>query len=61
MKELESLKSISESQLIELHNNLRDEREQKHIYKQQLDYRIQQVLTFYSLFPLMSLFLGISP
>ncbi|CAF1621389.1 unnamed protein product [Adineta ricciae] len=42
MKELESLKSIAESQLIELHNNLRDEREQKHIYKQQLDYRIQQ-------------------
>lgn len=44
MKELESLKSIAESQLIELHNNLRDEREQKHIYKQQLDHRIQQVL-----------------
>ena len=43
MKELESLKSISESQLIELHNSLRDEREQKHIYKQQLDHRIQQV------------------
>ncbi|CAF1669602.1 unnamed protein product, partial [Adineta ricciae] len=42
MKELESLKSISESQLIELHNSLRDEREQKHIYKQQLDHRIQQ-------------------
>ncbi|CAF3625138.1 unnamed protein product [Rotaria socialis] len=42
MKELESLKAISESQLIELHNNLRDEREQKHIYKQQLDHRIQQ-------------------
>jgi hypothetical protein len=43
MKELESLKAIAESQLIELHNNLRDEREQKHIYKQQLDHRIQQV------------------
>ncbi|CAF0768921.1 unnamed protein product [Rotaria sordida] len=42
MKELESLKGIAESQLIELHNNLRDEREQKHIYKQQLDHRIQQ-------------------
>ncbi|CAF1560705.1 unnamed protein product [Adineta ricciae] len=42
MKELESLKSISESQIIELHNSLRDEREQKHIYKQQLDHRIQQ-------------------
>ncbi|CAF1193571.1 unnamed protein product [Rotaria sp. Silwood1] len=42
MKELESLKAIAESQLIELHNNLRDEREQKHIYKQQLDHRIQQ-------------------
>lgn len=46
MKELESLKAIAESQLIELHNSLRDEREQKHIYKQQLDHRIQQV--FYS-------------
>lgn len=44
MKELESLKSIAESQLIELHNNLRDEREQKHIYKQQLDHRVQQVI-----------------
>jgi hypothetical protein len=43
MKELESLKIIAESQLTELHNNLRDEREQKHIYKQQLDNRIQQV------------------
>ena len=43
MKELESLKGIAESQLIELHNSLRDEREQKHIYKQQLDHRIQQV------------------
>jgi len=43
MKELESLKAIAESQLIELHNSLRDEREQKHIYKQQLDHRIQQV------------------
>lgn len=43
MKELESLKAIAESQLIELHNNLRDEREQKHIYKQQLDHRVQQV------------------
>jgi len=43
MKELKSLKSIAESQLIELHNSLRDEREQKHIYKQQLDHRIQQV------------------
>lgn len=43
MKELESLKAIAESQLIELHNNLRDEREQKHIYKKQLDHRIQQV------------------
>lgn len=43
MKELESLKFIAESQLIELHNSLRDEREQKHIYKQQLDHRIQQV------------------
>ncbi|CAF3860515.1 unnamed protein product [Adineta steineri] len=42
MKELESLKAIAESQLIELHNNLRDEREQKHIYKQQLDHRVQQ-------------------
>ncbi|CAF3333780.1 unnamed protein product [Rotaria socialis] len=42
MKELESLKAIAESQLIELHNSLRDEREQKHIYKQQLDHRIQQ-------------------
>lgn len=42
MKELESLKFIAESQLIELHNSLRDEREQKHIYKQQLDHRIQQ-------------------
>ena len=55
MKELESLKSIAESQLIELHNSLRDEREQKHIYKQQLDHRIQQVkekkflLLFFSL------------
>ena len=44
MKELESLKAIAESQLIELHNNLRDEREQKHIYKKQLDNRIQQVI-----------------
>lgn len=43
MKELESLKAIAESQLIELHNSLRDEREQKHIYKQQLDHRVQQV------------------
>ena len=43
MKELESLKAIAESQLIDLHNNLRDEREQKHIYKQQLDHRVQQV------------------
>ena len=43
MKEIESLKGIAESQLIELHNSLRDEREQKHIYKQQLDHRIQQV------------------
>lgn len=42
MKELEALKGIAESQLIELHNSLRDEREQKHIYKQQLDHRIQQ-------------------
>ncbi|CAF3763609.1 unnamed protein product [Rotaria sp. Silwood1] len=42
MKELESLKAIAESQLIELHDNLRDEREQKHIYKKQLDHRIQQ-------------------
>ena len=47
MKELESLKAISESQLIELHNSLRDEREQKHIYKQQLDHRIQQVKKIY--------------
>ena len=46
MKELESLKGIAESQLIELHNSLRDEREQKHIYKQQLDHRIQQVFNF---------------
>ena len=45
MKELESLKAIAESQLIELHNSLRDEREQKHIYKQQLDHRIQQVVS----------------
>ncbi len=51
MKELESLKAIAESQLIELHNSLRDEREQKHIYNQQLDHRIQQVFqTFLSLF-----------
>ncbi|CAF0878574.1 unnamed protein product [Rotaria sordida] len=42
MQELKSLKSITESQIIELHNNLRDEREQKRIYKQQLDHRIQQ-------------------
>jgi hypothetical protein len=46
MKEVESLKAIAESQLIELHNSLRDEREQKHIYKQQLDHRIQQVFIF---------------
>lgn len=46
MKELESLKAIAESQLIELHNSLRDEREQKHIYKQQLDHRVQQVRKF---------------
>ena len=43
MKELESLKAIAGSQLAELHNTLRDEREQKHIYKQQLDHRIEQV------------------
>jgi hypothetical protein len=43
MKELESLKAIAESQIIELHNNLRDERKQKHIYKQQLDEQIQKV------------------
>ncbi len=55
MKELESLKAIAESQLIELHNSLRDEREQKHIYKQQLDHRIQQVFqAFLSLFSLSS-------
>lgn len=55
MKELESLKSIAESQLIELHNNLRDEREQKHIYKQQLDHRIQQVPNLHSLLSFISL------
>jgi hypothetical protein len=43
IKELECLKTIAETQIIELHNNLRDEREQKYIYKQQLDHRIQQV------------------
>jgi len=43
MKELESLKAIAESQLIELHNSLRDEREKKHIYKQQLNHQIKQV------------------
>jgi len=42
MEELKSLKSIAESQLTDLHNSLRDEREQKHIYKQQLDHRIQE-------------------
>ena len=47
MKELESLKAIAESQLIELHSSLRDEREQKHIYKQQLDHRIQQVVSLH--------------
>jgi len=43
IKELESLKAIAESQFIELHDNLRDERKQKHIYKQQLDNQIQNV------------------
>jgi hypothetical protein len=43
IKELESLKAIAESQLIELHDNLRDERKQKHIYQQQSDDRIQKV------------------
>ncbi len=42
-KELQSLKTIAESQLIELHNHLRDERKEKHIYKQQLDNQIQKV------------------
>ena len=60
MKELESLKSISESQLIELHNSLRDEREQKHIYKQQLDHRIQQVcLSTKSIFSQCRVFLSL--
>jgi len=43
MKELEYVKTIAESQLIELNDNLRDERKQKHIYKQQLDDQIQKV------------------
>jgi hypothetical protein len=43
MKELEDVKTIAESQLIELHDNLRDERKQKHIYKQQLDEQTQKV------------------
>lgn len=43
MKEIESLKIIAESQLIELHDSLRDERKQKRVYKQQLDEQMQKV------------------
>lgn len=43
MKDLESLKIIAESQLIELYETLRDERKQKYIYKQQLDDYTQKV------------------
>lgn len=43
MKDLESLKTIAESQITELHETLRDERKQKHSYKLQLNEYKQKV------------------
>ena len=44
---MESLKTIAQSQIIELHENVQEERKQKHMYKQQLHEQMQKVIRKY--------------